>query len=106
MEDLVKTCGEELPFKVSFQKNFVDDIITSVPKEKTQTTLNCFNSYFYLHTVYNSRWKWKIPFLDTKAVRKENEIKLRWYNIIRSDTPLFIPKHKWTNKKIKKYVSS
>ncbi|XP_044760791.1 uncharacterized protein LOC123318241 [Coccinella septempunctata] len=81
MDHLVKICVSKLPFSVPFLKKFVDDIIMSVPKEQTQTTLNYFNSYSenLQFTLEVEDPEHSVPFLDTKAQREDNIIKLKWY---------------------------
>lgn len=85
MDHVVDSCLIKLSFRVLFIKKFVDDIILAVPEDHIQTTLECFNSHsanlqFTIEIENNEQ---AVPFLDTKALRHNNRIKLKWH---RKDT--------------------
>lgn len=72
---------QKLNFQIPFIKKFVDDIITAIPKNNIQTTLNTFNSYnnniqFTIEREENN----SLPFLDTKVIRTNNNTLITdWY---------------------------
>lgn len=78
VDHLVKSCINKLPFRILFLKKFVDDILTSIPKEETLTILNCFNSY-------SSNLQFTLEVEDYKLVypfqlqRHRDEIRFKWH---------------------------
>lgn len=81
MNELQKTCINQLPFKVPFFKRYVDDIITCVPADQINVLLGTFNSFhsklqFTIERESNN----SIPFLDILLIRSNNNtIKTDWY---------------------------
>lgn len=70
-----------LPFELPFIKKFVDDIITAVPADQTQTILNIFNSYNNnIQFTIEIEQQYSIPFLDTKVIHMSNNSLITdWY---------------------------
>ncbi|XP_044751210.1 uncharacterized protein LOC123311367 [Coccinella septempunctata] len=71
----------KLPYTVLILKKFVDDLFMIVPETEIQLTLDCFNSLcadiqFTLETEDTQQ---SVPFLDTRAYRHDNKVKLKWY---------------------------
>ncbi|XP_046492442.2 uncharacterized protein [Neodiprion pinetum] len=81
MEDLETSCINNLDFDLPFYFRYVDDILTAVPKEKIDHTLNTFNRYhprlqFTIETEENNA----INFLDVLPIHNNNNIKTDWFH--------------------------
>lgn len=68
-DHLLQFCRNKLLFKVPFLNKFLDDILTAVPKEETQTIINCFNCNCknLQFTLEIENFDQSVPFLDTKS---------------------------------------
>lgn len=81
MDDLEKDCLKKLDFTPTFFYRYVDDIITCVPTEKINETIDIFNTYdnrlqFTFETEINN----SINFLDLKLIKQDNgTIIFDWY---------------------------
>lgn len=80
LEDLEETVIEKLNFSIPFFFRYVDDCITAVPNNHTQTILNKFNEYhkklqFTLEVEDNK----KINFLDITLHHLDKKILTEWY---------------------------
>lgn len=81
MNKLLYYITDTIDFQLPFLYQYVDDLLTAVPRDKVDFTLNIFNSYnpnlvFTVERETNS----SVPFLDTLAIRNDdNVICLDWY---------------------------
>lgn len=85
MDHVLDSSVVKLPYRVIILKKFVDDILMMVPDLYIEATLECFNSHtrsiqFTLEVEDDEQ---AVPFLDTKVIRQNNRVKLKWY---RKDT--------------------
>lgn len=81
MDYLLDECLKQIPFKPTFIKKYVDDLIVALPRDKVEVLFNAVNSFYenikftVEHEVNRS-----VPFLDTKVIRDvDNIVKLDWY---------------------------
>lgn len=81
MDYLLDKIKSRLPFELPFICKFVDDLVTSVPRDQIDNTLEIFNSInnniqFTVETENNGG----VPFLDTRIIRtNSNSIITDWY---------------------------
>uniref|UniRef100_A0A6P7GXT9 Uncharacterized protein LOC114347800 n=1 Tax=Diabrotica virgifera virgifera TaxID=50390 RepID=A0A6P7GXT9_DIAVI len=97
MNQLLYFVHQNVQFDFPFLYQYVDDLITAVPRNEAQSTLDIFNSYntHLQFTVEEEDSDSSVPFLDTRVVRTDNNIIcLDWY---RKDTNSgrFIPFHSY-----------
>ncbi|XP_050517473.1 uncharacterized protein LOC126892084 [Diabrotica virgifera virgifera] len=86
MNKLLYFVHQNVQFEFPFLYQYVDDLITAVPRNEVQSTLGIFNSYntHLQFTVEEEDSDSSVPFLDTRVVRTDNNIIcLDWY---RKDT--------------------
>lgn len=82
MYELQEHCIGSLPFSLPFFNRYVDDIITSIPKQKTKDILSTFNNFherlqFTIEVEVNN----SLPFLDVLVIRQENgSLLTNWYH--------------------------
>ena len=80
MEDLEKTCLDQLTHKPTFYYRYVDDIITEAHPNNINEILNTFNKYNskIQHTLEIQQHK-KIAFLDVQLTNDDGQILTNWY---------------------------
>ncbi|XP_044761981.1 uncharacterized protein LOC123319183 [Coccinella septempunctata] len=81
MSVLLKFCIPLLPFYLPTACQYVDDLLFSIPEDKTAETLTIFNSFDpHIKFTVEEETENSVPFLDTRVVRcTGNQIKLDWY---------------------------
>ncbi len=81
MEDLELKAFNKIPFLLPFYKRFVDDILTAIPKNQSETILKIFNSHHQrLKFTIEEEKNNAINFLDLTLTRNTNgEITTKWY---------------------------
>lgn len=80
MTTLLDTVLPSLPFSVPFLYLYVDDILTAVPCDKLDVTLQIFNSYHpCLQFTSEVEVGNTIPFLDMSVIRYDNKLITNWY---------------------------
>lgn len=79
--DLVlKNCLKKLPFKVPFIKKFMDDILTAVPKNSVEESLQIINQiHDKIQFTLEKETNGSIPFLDVLVIREGNILITDWY---------------------------
>lgn len=82
MQDLQNKLISTLPFKIPFFKRYVDDILTTIPKNQHECILNSFNTYHpKIQFTFEKEKDGKISFLDVLVIKSENgEIETNWYH--------------------------
>ncbi|XP_050515045.1 uncharacterized protein LOC126890234 [Diabrotica virgifera virgifera] len=82
MDDLLDTVIPVLPFRKTFLKKYVDDIILALPKAMINELLYIFNDFdpHIQFTVETEDKHQSVPFLDTKLIRSNNNVIITdWY---------------------------
>lgn len=81
MDSLLGDVIPRLPFQIPFLYKYVDDIISSVPRDMIDTTLVTFNSYNNnLQCTIEAEDNCSVQFLNTKVIHTtDNRILLDWY---------------------------
>ena len=80
MDDLETNCLSQLSFQPTFFHRYVDDIITCIPKNKTNEIINTFNTYNQrLQFTYETEKDESINFLDILLIKHNNKIITNWY---------------------------
>lgn len=80
LDFVLKKSLPKLPFRVPFLKKFMDDIITAIPADQIQQSLNIMNQFnpkiqFTVETENNN----SVPFLDILVIRENNRLLSDWY---------------------------
>lgn len=81
LDDILDNITPTLPFRLPFIYKYVDDLITSVPSNMIQHTLNIFNAHnTHIQFTLEQETSQGVPFLDTRVIRTaNNKIILNWY---------------------------
>ena len=81
MEYLIMNAKRFLNFELPFIHVFVDDIITAIPKGRSNEVLTAFNSIDpHIDFTIEFEKHCTLPFLDMLIIRDENKIVTKWYN--------------------------
>ena len=80
MEELLNKCMDSLEHKPKLLTKYVDDLFGIIKKDEVQNTLEALNKFhrnikFTVEIEKNGQ----LPYLDSIAIRKENKVKINWY---------------------------
>ncbi|XP_067614295.1 uncharacterized protein [Eurosta solidaginis] len=80
MEQLLDTTSKKLGQKPRLFTKYVDDLFAIVNKNEVQNTLDALNS-FDSHIKFTTELEedGKLAYLDSIIIRRENELKVKWY---------------------------